>query len=140
MDAGSSTVKILCLEGRMRKNLERGRILLVSQALVVMLRPAEYLQRKGYEVAKCVSSSWDNTVRRHEKGARECLNATPAFYGKFHCAGVKVSVAAGLPSDGILYNAWNEWAKGAHLGPDEKNGHAWLRIMQNAQNTPLPAL
>ena len=141
MDAVSSTVRISCLEGRMRENLERGRTLLVSQAPVVLLRPAEYLRRKGYEVVKCVSSSWDNTVRRQEKGARGCLNATLALCGKFHCADVKVSVAAGLLGDGILYiDAWDEWAMDAHLGPDEKNGHAWLRFMKNAQNTLFPAL
>lgn len=97
--------------------------------------------RTRYPRIKCVCPSWDNTARRQERGARVCLNATPALFEKFYRAAVKESVAVGLPGDGMLFiNAWNEWAEGAHLEPDEKDGYAWLRVVQNAQNAPLSAL
>lgn len=97
--------------------------------------------RTPYPRLKCVCPSWDNTARRQENGSRVCLNATPALFEQFYRAAVKESVANGLLGNGMLFiNAWNEWAEGAHLEPDEKNGYAWLRIVQDTQNTPLSAL
>ena len=100
-----------------------------------------YRARSSYPRLKCVCPSWDNTARRQENGSRVCLNATPALFEQFYRAAVKESVANGLLGNGMLFiNAWNEWAEGAHLEPDEKNGYAWLRIVQDTQNTPLSAL
>lgn len=59
MDAASSTVKILCLEGRIEEIFEQRRILSVCHELktgavsTILLRLVEYLQRKG-----CKVDSW----------------------------------------------------------------------------------
>ena len=74
---------------------------------------------------------WDNTPRRGEN-AILYDGSTPALFEKYVEAQLKKSKAAG--QEGVLFiNAWNEWAEGAHLEPDEKYKMKYLEALKNAR-------
>jgi hypothetical protein len=77
---------------------------------------------------ECVVPDWDNTPRRGDGLALLLHGSTPALYEDW-----LATVRARAESDGIiLINAWNEWAEGAHLEPDLKNGDAYLKATARA--------
>lgn len=71
-----------------------------------------------------VFPSWDNTVRRTSATIIENHDATQ--YARW--LGDAVARVAARPPDQrlVFLNAWNEWAEGCHLEPDQRHGHAFL--------------
>jgi lipopolysaccharide biosynthesis protein len=79
-----------------------------------------------------VMVGWDNTPRRL-LGAHAFHGATPALFRRWLRALVRDG--EGQSADGerlIFINAWNEWAEGAYLEPDQDFGHAWLQAVASA--------
>lgn len=76
--------------------------------------------------------SWDNTARRGA-AAHIYHGATPELFGVWIRHLIDEAVAH-LPKGKrlVFINAWNEWAEGAHLEPDRRYGHAWLRAIRDA--------
>ena len=73
----------------------------------------------------CVFPSWDNTARRKVR-ATIVHGANPEAYEKWLSAAA-ASEAAKRPDHGLVFvNAWNEWAEGAYLEPDERFGRGYL--------------
>ena len=72
-----------------------------------------------------VMVSWDNTARR-QLGATIFDGATPEAYERWLRQTVE-SVAQVPEEENFLFIlAWNEWAEGNHLEPDERFGRAFL--------------
>jgi 2-polyprenyl-3-methyl-5-hydroxy-6-metoxy-1,4-benzoquinol methylase len=72
-----------------------------------------------------VVPSWDNTARRKVR-ATILHGATPEAYEKWLLAAAEHE-ARRRPDDGLVFiNAWNEWAEGAYLEPDQRFGHGFL--------------
>ena len=90
-------------------------------------------QKPDYKLFRSVCPSWDNTARRKSKGTI-FLNSTPEGYQEW----LKNAVAETCtrivnPEEKIIFvNAWNEWAEGAHLEPDQRYGYAYLDATRNA--------
>jgi GT2 family glycosyltransferase len=83
-----------------------------------------------------VMPSWDNTARRLKK-ATTWVNTCPEAYFEWLTRIVEILRARQNPEDRLLFiNAWNEWAEGCHLEPDEKFGYAWLNATALALQEP----
>ncbi len=86
-----------------------------------------------------VMPSWDNTARRMERGT-SWANASPELYGRWlHAAAVRTRRSQPPGRRLVFINAWNEWAEGAHLEPDEKHGYRYLEETRDALRTKQPS-
>lgn len=78
----------------------------------------------------CVTPSWDNSPRR--KGWFFSLrNSTPQLYGKWLAHVLNKFVPYSEDENFVFINAWNEWAEGNHLEPDQKWGRGYLEETKN---------
>ena len=79
-----------------------------------------------------VSPSWDNTARRMERG-HSWIHSSPAIYHRWlSTVAWRARQALPLQQRFVFINAWNEWAEGCHLEPDEKYGYALLNATRLA--------
>jgi GT2 family glycosyltransferase/ubiquinone/menaquinone biosynthesis C-methylase UbiE len=79
-----------------------------------------------------VMPGWDNTPRRQDSGLI-FHDATPGAFQAWTEAAVATTRAQFVADERIIFvNAWNEWAEGAHLEPDQKFGHTFLEAVKNA--------
>ena len=81
------------------------------------------------DIYQCAFVDWDNTARRGENGI-VFRKSSPEVFEQ----GFKSLVAAAKKKDKklVFVNAWNEWAEGCYLEPDEKNEFCYLEALQNA--------
>jgi hypothetical protein len=82
---------------------------------------------------QCVAPRWDNSARRQFDGTI-FANATPALFTAW-LRDAFVRARRDLPAGQrfVFLNAWNEWAEGAYLEPDEFRGDANLKAAWNAR-------
>lgn len=95
---------------------------------------AEYQRRDVAEpwLFPAVNCGWDNEPRRAGNG-HTYLHASPRRYRDWLADTVHRRLGD-RPRDArlVFLNAWNEWAEGAVLEPDQALGHAWLRATRAA--------
>jgi hypothetical protein len=86
-----------------------------------------------------VMVGWDNTARR-ARAATIYQGATPAHYEHWLQATAD-SLADVRPEENYLFIlAWNEWAEGNHLEPDQRYGRAFLEATRSVllDEPPIP--
>lgn len=87
--------------------------------------PTEFLQ------FPVVFPSWDNTARRRTPTVIQ--NSKPSEFKRWlDLAASKISGYDHNKSL-VFINAWNEWAEGCHLEPDEEMGKAFLGAVKEAK-------
>jgi len=72
--------------------------------------------------------NWDNTPRRGVDG-QSTLGSTPEKFG-IYLARQMERARTVYNSEYLFVNAWNEWAEGAYLEPNQKYGYAYLRELK----------
>jgi glycosyltransferase involved in cell wall biosynthesis len=84
-----------------------------------------------YPLYRGVMPAWDNTPRRGTKAHILVHSDTETYENWLH-----EMVTRSLERPGheplVFINAWNEWAEGAYLEPDQQYGHARLLATRNA--------
>ena len=92
-----------------------------------------YLDRSrvGWQRYPCVATGWDNAPRRQAGEALILHNATPDGYGRWLAEAARRQAAAAGSNGVVFVNAWNEWAEGAHLEPDQHWGRAYLEVTRD---------
>lgn len=73
---------------------------------------------------------WDNTPRRRQTG-RVFEGASPEKFEKYMTLQIRRAKEV-YHKDMLFLFAWNEWAEGGYMEPDEKYGHAYLEALRNA--------
>lgn len=99
-----------------------------------------------YHRFKGVTLGWDNTARRGAE-ATVLVNFSLECYRDWLREAIAQTKRTKPPAQRLLFiNAWNEWAEGAYLEPDQHNGLAYLEVTRSALLEPtvqvsgLPAL
>lgn len=87
----------------------------------------------GYKLFRSATPSWDNTARKKNKGT-VFHNSSPKLFQKYLENAFSETIhRQENPDERLVFiNAWNEWAEGAHLEPDQKYGYAWLQAVRGA--------
>ncbi|WP_375188059.1 glycoside hydrolase family 99-like domain-containing protein [Sphingobium yanoikuyae] len=97
------------------------------------VRRSENYKDPGYKLFRSVCPGWDNTARRKNRGAIFADN-TPELYEHWLNNAIDETVRTNpnLQERIVFVNAWNEWAEGAHLEPDQETGYAYLEATRRA--------
>lgn len=94
------------------------------------------LDRHGEEKESIIPGAfvdWDNTPRRGSKGT-VFLGASPQKFEKYMIEQIR-NARINYKSDLLFIFAWNEWAEGGYLEPDEKNEYSYLKALYRALET-----
>jgi GT2 family glycosyltransferase len=85
-----------------------------------------------YPLIRAAMASWDNSPRRRAS-AHIFRNASPEAYGRWLEALVRQTRHLKRGDERLVFiNAWNEWAEGNYLEPDQEHGHAYLEATARA--------
>jgi len=91
-------------------------------------------QGKDYPFYPGIFPRWDNTPRSGKDGL-VISNSSPQEYGRWLQAVIERLGTRPREHRIVFINAWNEWAEGNYLEPDQKFGRAYLEATDLA-NSP----
>jgi hypothetical protein len=92
-------------------------------------------RQRDFPVHPCILVGWDNTPRRGQNGI-VLVDSTPERFEAALREAV-TSVADKAPEHRLVFlNAWNEWAEGNHLEPDQRYGCAYLDAISTVTKAP----
>ncbi len=86
----------------------------------------------GWVRFRTVVPSWDNTARRPDDAFIFHRSSPGAFQAWLEAAMEETCDQNSSEERVVFLNAWNEWAEGNHLEPDQLFGHGYLEAVRNA--------
>jgi lipopolysaccharide biosynthesis protein/ubiquinone/menaquinone biosynthesis C-methylase UbiE len=111
-----------------------------------VVRNAVMRENDDFKLFPAAMLSWDNTARKNTT-SRVFANFSVVRYSQWLSANAeRVTRDPRLSADEklVFINAWNEWAEGAHLEPDQKHGYGYLAatraVMENYVTEAAPYL
>ena len=92
----------------------------------------KHLENLPYKAFKCCAPGWDNTPRKAYSGC-VVFDMGPNDYKKWFSDAIRWTIENHKQEERFVFiNAWNEWAEGAHLEPDQHYGYAYLQATKEA--------
>jgi hypothetical protein len=89
----------------------------------------------GYKRFRGVMPGWDNTARRQDNGVIFKDSSPGAFRAWLEYVLNQTNEFFHGDEKIVFINAWNEWAEGAYLEPDEDFGYAFLEAVKMAKDS-----
>jgi lipopolysaccharide biosynthesis protein len=90
----------------------------------------------AYKRFRCATPGWDNSARR-ARNATIFRGSTPQAYERWLRSLVASTMEQFQGDERLVFvNAWNEWAEGNHLEPDQRWGRAYLEATTRALRAP----
>jgi GT2 family glycosyltransferase len=100
----------------------------------------KYVQKENppFTRFRGVMPSWDNTARQQHNSVI-FAHSTPGVYQAWLEFLISQTLEQNFSDERIVFiSAWNEWAEGNHLEPDQRFGHGFLEATRNAlDNQPV---
>jgi glycosyltransferase involved in cell wall biosynthesis len=91
------------------------------------------LPRPPYRQFRGVTPMWDNTARRQNEGM-VVVDSSPELFGVWLGHTIGQTRLRHRGDERLLFvNAWNEWAEGNHLEPDQRYGRRYLEAVRAAR-------
>ena len=99
------------------------------------------LKKADYEIFRGVMLNWDNTARKGLMG-NIYLHNTPSVYESWLSEAFNDTLKHKTDDSKklVFINAWNEWAEGTHLEPDQKYGYSYLNATKRSINKVIKNL
>ena len=118
---------LLDLSGRFVNPHFKGRVIDIKTSL----DKGYHLIDHNYKTFKCLSPGWDNSARKAYSGS-VVYQMTPDDFERWLKDVIKWTKERHSKDEQFVFiNAWNEWAEGAHLEPDQKYGYAYLQKLKD---------
>lgn len=109
--------------------------ILVKYDIEKWIENRKYMYKTDYPLYRGCMTNFDNTARKIYRGAWH-LPMTPELYYKWLRDIIEWTRDYGERGKFVFVSAWNEWAEGMHLEPDQKYGYAYLHETRRAlENT-----
>ncbi len=123
------TRTIAFINSKILINKGKGIILLKPTYVDIWRKILNRMNQDSHTILGCFTD-WDNSPRK-SYNSMIMQDVSPEKFCRYFKCLYKKGKEIGSPM--IVVNAWNEWAEGAYLEPDEKNGYAFLEAVRNAK-------